>query len=360
MKKINLNKILPAAALLFALTAVFMIFAPSVVLKADGLDQISFTGLQTAFGGTLDGVQYFASSANAATYLLLAIGIAAIIFASFNKGGKLTIVLAVACFLVAAILFLSAVVLCKPQNGFTLLLAAAGGTFSTKSLHLGAGAVTGLVFSLCAAFSSAAYLLTDRAERHVFSTKWITYTAIMTALVVATGFIPPIPTPAGNVYWVDGVVLIAAFLLDPLAAFISGGIGSLLYDILKSPSMMLPSLLIHGLQGAVVSALLHFVVPNRFKKWEWVKALITSLAGAVIVVLGYFSYRCVLLGVPVAVTNIPRNVIQEVIGISIAMVLCYATTFKKQLKKNNLLPDFKNEVVKKKTAEAAPPVENNE
>ena len=82
-----------------------------------------------------------------------------------------------------------------------------------------------------------------------FTTKWIAYVAVMTALVVATNFIPAIPTPAGRIYWVDGVVLIAAFLLDPLAAFIAGGVGSLLYDVFASPAMMVPSLVIHGLQG---------------------------------------------------------------------------------------------------------------
>ncbi len=354
MIKKKLGKILTAAALISAIVAAFMIFAPSVIFNGGGTGNISFSGLDTAFGCTRNGLQYFSSSATAASYLLLVTGIVSVIFFSFGKGGRFTVVLAVASFLIAAILFLSAQVLCKPQNGFSVTTEAIGKTFSKKSLHLGAGAVTGLVFSLVAALSSAAYLLTDRAEREVFSTKWITYTAIMTALVVATGFIPAIPTPAGNIYWVDGVVLIAAYLLDPLAAFIAGGVGSLLYDILKSPAMMLPSLIIHGLQGAVVSALLHFVIPERFKKWEWVKTIVASLAGAVIVVLGYFSYRCITLGVPVAVTNIPRNIIQEVIGISIAMVICYATTFKQQLKKNNLLPDFKSEFKKKKQTEETP------
>ena len=190
-------------------------------------------------------------------------------------------------------------------------------------------------------------------KKAFFTTKWITYTAMLTALVVATGFIPPIPTPAGRIYWVDGIVLIAAFLMDPLAAFIAGGIGSLLYDVFASPAMMLPSLLIHGLQGAVVSALLHYLFPKRFEKWEWIWAIITALAGAVVVVGGYFIYRCIVYGAPVAVTNIPRNIIQEIIGISIATVICYATTFKMQLKKNNLLPDFKQEVLEKKKAEDA-------
>lgn len=184
-------------------------------------------------------------------------------------------------------------------------------------------------------------------KRAFFTTKWITYTAMLTALVVATGFIPPVTTPAGRIYWVDGMVLLAAYLTDPLSAFIAGGIGSLLYDVFASPAMMLPSLIIHGLQGAVVSALLHYAFPKKFERWEWVGALISSLVGAVIVVLGYFAYRCIMSGVPVGVTNLPRNVIQEAIGIAIAMLICYATTFKKQLEKNRLLPDFKREILEK-------------
>lgn len=187
--------------------------------------------------------------------------------------------------------------------------------------------------------------MTKPNSKVLFSTKWLAYTALLTAFVVATNFIPAIATPVGRIYWVDGVVLLAAFLMDPVAAFISGGVGSLLYDVFQSPSMLLPSLLIHGLQGAVVSALLHLVPPRRLGKWEWVKALVCSLVGAVIVVTGYFIYRAVTRGTPVAVASIPRNIVQEIIGISLAMVLCYATTFKHQLEKNGLLPDFKREIL---------------
>ena len=96
-------------------------------------------------------------------------------------------------------------------------------------------------------------MTTNKSRMAVFSTKWIAYTAILTALVVATGYIPPIPTPAGRIYWVDGIVLLAAYLMDPISAFICGGVGTLIYDIFKSPEMMLASLLIHGLQGAIAS-----------------------------------------------------------------------------------------------------------
>ncbi len=199
---------------------------------------------------------------------------------------------------------------------------------------------------------------TIKNKKAIYSTKWIAYTAILTALVVATGYIPPIVTPAGRIYWVDGVVLLAAYLMDPLSAFICGGVGTLIYDVFKSPEMMLASLLIHGLQGAIVSGLLHFVLPNRFKKYEWVKALIISVIAAVEVVLGYFIYRCITRGVPAAAASIPRNIIQEVIGISIAMIICYATTFKKQLEKANLLPDFKREILQKQPK--AEPAETSE
>lgn len=181
-------------------------------------------------------------------------------------------------------------------------------------------------------------------KKAIYSTKWIAYTAMLTALVIATGFIPPIPTPAGRIYWVDGIVLISAFLMDPLSAFISGGIGTLIYDVLQSPSMMLTSLLVHGLQGAVVSILVHIVLP---KKREFLWALVASLCGAAIVVGGYFIHRWVLQGLPVAVASIPRNLIQEAIGISIAMIICYASTFKRQLKNSGLLPDFSGNAMAK-------------
>lgn len=189
-------------------------------------------------------------------------------------------------------------------------------------------------------------------KKVIFTTKWIAYTAMMTALVVATTAIPPAPTPAGNVYWCDGAIFLAAYLLDPFASFIVGGLGTFLYDLcFGNAAMMLPSLLIHGLQGAVVSALLHYVFAKKFVKYEWVKAIIFSIAGAAIVVAGYFLTYCLTKSYEYAAVRVVRNVIQEIIGITVAMVICYATTFKKQLKKSNLLPDFRREVLDTRTKE---------
>lgn len=196
-------------------------------------------------------------------------------------------------------------------------------------------------------------------KKALFTTKWIAYTALFTALVIATGYIPPIPGPGGRIYWVDGVILIAAFLMDPVAAFVAGGVGSFLYDFIVGSDMMFFTLIIHGLQGAIVSVLVHYVFNKIFpKKLEPLGAGIAAVIAAIETIIGYFLAKCIIEGLPVAVSKIPRDVIQEIIGITIAMIICYATTFKRQLEKNHLLPDFKREILDerkkvKKSAEAS-------
>ena len=174
----------------------------------------------------------------------------------------------------------------------------------------------------------------------------------MTGLVIATSMIDGIKVNAnGNFYWCDGVIFLAAFLLDPLAAFITGGIGTMIYDLLTPRAYnCIASLIIHGLQAAVVSVLVHYVFPRKNKKLEPLWAGISSVIGGALVVLGYFIQRYYILKLDNLVIGEKAiaNVVQEIIGISIAMVICYATTFKKQLEKAHLLPDFTGEMLQKK------------
>lgn len=41
----------------------------------------------------------------------------------------------------------------------------------------------------------------------------------------------------------------------------------------------------------------------------------------------------------------PANVLQEIIGITVAVVICYACRLKSQLVKARLLPDFRREML---------------
>lgn len=173
------------------------------------------------------------------------------------------------------------------------------------------------------------------------TTKWITLTAMLTALVIVSGYIPKMPTPLGNIYWCDGPIIISAILLDPIGAFIAGGVSMLLYDLLVGSAMAVPSLIIHGLQAAVISLIVHYVFPQ---KDNIIKALIACLVGAIIVVAGYFICRACIpflyadAGLPLALAKMPANFIQEGVGITIALVILYVFRLKAILKKSNLLP----------------------
>lgn len=179
-----------------------------------------------------------------------------------------------------------------------------------------------------------------------FTTKWISYTAMLTGLVVVTSFIPPVPMPPlGNLYWCDSVIYLAAYLMDPFASFIIGGLGTFLYDVIQgNAAMMFASLIIHGLQAAAVSALRCYILP---KVPEFLWSLIASIVGGVVVIGGYFVLRYYIQGNVIQYCGLRAiaNVIQEAVGIVLGMVICYATTFKRQLAKNNLIPDFKQEVL---------------
>ena len=88
-------------------------------------------------------------------------------------------------------------------------------------------------------------------KRVIYSTKWIAYTALLTALVVAMGYVPGIPVLTGKIYWCDFAIFTAAYLTDPVSALIVGGVGTTFFDLFGingTAYNAVPSLLIHGLQ----------------------------------------------------------------------------------------------------------------
>ncbi len=199
-------------------------------------------------------------------------------------------------------------------------------------------------------------MVKNKKKKVLFTTKWLTYTALMTALVVATGYIPGIPVLTGKIYWCDFAIFTAAYILDPLAAFIVGGIGTTFFDLFGingTAYNAIPSLIIHGVQGLVAS--LTFMLLNKHfnkagsNRREGVIAVISSIFPALWVIFGYFIKRITweTLLPEVAVMKMPANILQEVIGITVAIIICYVCRFKKQLKAAHLLPDFKGEILDK-------------
>ena len=118
--------------------------------------------------------------------------------------------------------------------------------------------------------------------REVNKAKWITTTAIFMGMNIALCAFG-VPVPGGHLYLNDVVICTAALLLDPVAAFIVGGVGAFLGDFLFYPLPMFVSLAAHGLQAAAIS----FLFRRIFSHHRKVAALISLFAGAVIMVTLY-------------------------------------------------------------------------
>ncbi len=193
-------------------------------------------------------------------------------------------------------------------------------------------------------------------KKVIYSTKWIAYTALLTALVVAMGYVPGIPVLTGKIYWCDFAIYTAAYLTDPVSATIVGGIGTTFFDLFGingTAYNALPSLIIHGLQGLTAS-LIFTLLKKFFNKKnsnarEAAIAVISSILPALLVIAGYFVKRITWEAKPaeVALLKMPANVLQEIIGIGVAVIICYACGLKRRLVKAHLLPDFKREMIAK-------------
>ena len=86
----------------------------------------------------------------------------------------------------------------------------------------------------------------------MMKTRWMCITGMLMALnVVLSSF--GIPVPGGHLYLNDIVICTASIILDPLGAFVVGGIGAFLGDFFFYPTPMFVSLATHGLQAVVIS-----------------------------------------------------------------------------------------------------------
>lgn len=129
-----------------------------------------------------------------------------------------------------------------------------------------------------------------------------------------------IPVPGGHLYLNDIVICTAAILLDPLAAFMVGGVGAFLGDLLFYPLPMFVSLATHGLQAVVISLFSHYVM----KKHRVLSSGIGVAVGAVIMVVGYSLGRAFIYSTPeYALIKLPYQVLQATVGAVFGMLLCF-------------------------------------
>lgn len=116
-----------------------------------------------------------------------------------------------------------------------------------------------------------------------------------------------VPVPGGHFYLNDIIICTAAILMDPLAAFMVGGVGAFLGDMIFYPLPMFVSLVTHGLQAVVISVFAHYVL----KKKPVLASGIGVSLGAVIMVAGYTFGKAFIYGTPAAaIDKLPFEILQ--------------------------------------------------
>ncbi len=151
------------------------------------------------------------------------------------------------------------------------------------------------------------------------TTLWLTTTAMFMAATVALCSFS-IPVPGGHLYLCDVAICMAAILLDPLGAFLVGGVGSFLGDLLFYPLPMFVSLASHGVQAVIISLFAHYVM----KKHPLASASVGTLIGGVLMVIGYSLGRAFLYATPeYAWLKLPYEILQAALGAVLALVLCF-------------------------------------
>ena len=147
----------------------------------------------------------------------------------------------------------------------------------------------------------------------------ITTTAVFMAMNIALSSFS-VPVPGGHFYLCDVVICIAAILLEPIPAFLAGGVGAFLGDMLFYPAPMFVSLASHGLQAAVISLCVRRLPMER----ESLRAVIGVTAGAVIMTAGYTLGRAYIYATPeYAVIKLPYEILQAAVGAAAGVLLCY-------------------------------------
>ena len=158
-----------------------------------------------------------------------------------------------------------------------------------------------------------------------FTTIRLTVTALFMAMNIAMSSFG-VPVPGGHLYLCDIVICTAAILLNPLEAFVVGGIGSFLGDMIFYPLPMFVSLVTHGLQAMVISVFAHYVL----KKHPKIAAGIGVSIGVLIMVAGYTFGKAFIYSTPeYAIMKLPYEFAQGILGAIFGMLLVFRCGIKK-------------------------------
>lgn len=140
------------------------------------------------------------------------------------------------------------------------------------------------------------------------------YGALGIALVFCATYFIKVPNGFQGYFNLgDGFILLFSSFLNPLAAFLLGGVGSCLADAIGGYGIyVIPTLLIKGIEAVAVSLWMRHIHKEAWRMFPY-------LLGSIIMLVGYFLADTVIhdswqLGAAAILTNL----LQAVVGIIIA------------------------------------------
>ena len=151
------------------------------------------------------------------------------------------------------------------------------------------------------------------------SAAFVVVIGVLTGVIAVLTLVPrvPIAPTRGYIHLGDVGVYFAAFAFGPVIGMLAGGLGTALADVLGGYAHWAPaSFVFHGAQG-LLAGYLALRGTRRMQLLGW-------LAGAVVVVLGYFGVGAVLYGVGPALTEVPLNITQVAVGGLVGLPLALA------------------------------------
>ena len=149
----------------------------------------------------------------------------------------------------------------------------------------------------------------------------MTRVALFAALTAVGAFIR-IPLGYSSITLQTFFTAMAGCVLGPWYGFFAAGIGSGLADLLAGYAHYVPgTFLIKGLVALIAALLLRPLLKKGEKIPFWRLAVI-ELPSEVVMVLGYFGYKALILGKGLsAAASIPNNLVQAAIGIVLSVLL---------------------------------------
>ena len=167
--------------------------------------------------------------------------------------------------------------------------------------------------------------------KKITTKKLVTTALFMAFTMIATMFIR-IPLPLGYVNLGDAFIFLAVFILGPVCGVIAGGVGAGIADLFGYITYA-PGTLVIKSAMALVAWLVYQLLKTATKKAMFAE-IAGGIAGTIVMAVGYFVYEVLLFTTAgVAVLNMPWNLLQGGVGITIAVAVMRVLTATKVLDK---------------------------